>query len=181
MSPFTLQWRFDGAQMGARPGKVNRNLRARAIFESLPPRSPNPLGVFPERALTTPINPEEAVSGLFPEQPSPLNSWEISTASDECGRWGIATLIEIEIQNETHQTQVRLKFLAVPRIGEGIRLQGPDGEWASYDVLDLWYQRAEYGDVWVPYIHVRLTPPEDDFGAVLRPDFSQLPAAMEAE
>ena len=79
-------------------------------------------------------------------------------------------MIEIEVQNETHQSQVQLKFLAVPRIGEGIRLQEPDGTWASYDVLDLWYQRAVYGDVWVPFIHVRVTPVEQDFGAVLRPD-----------
>ena len=82
-------------------------------------------------------------------------------------------MIEIEVQNETHQSQVQLKFLAVPRIGEGIRLEEPDGTWASYDVLDLWYQRAVYGDVWVPYIHVRMTPAQDDFGAVLRPDFSK--------
>jgi hypothetical protein len=81
-------------------------------------------------------------------------------------------LIEIEVQNETHQSQVQLKFLAVPRIGEGLRLQEPDGTWASYDVLDLWYQKAVYGDVWVPFIHVRMTPTEEDFGAVLRPDFS---------
>jgi len=67
-------------------------------------------------------------------------------------------LIEIEVQNETNQSQERLRFAAVPRIGEGIRLQGPDGFWASYDVLDLWYQKAEYGDVWVPYLHVRMTP-----------------------
>jgi hypothetical protein len=83
-------------------------------------------------------------------------------------------LIEIEVQNETHQSQVQLKFLAVPRIGEGIRLEEPDGSWASYDVLDLWYQKAVYGDVWVPFIHVRMTPTEDDFGAVLRPDFSRV-------
>ena len=82
-------------------------------------------------------------------------------------------MIEIEVQNETHQSQVQLKFLAVPRIGEGIRLEEPDGTWASYDVLDLWFQRAVYGDVWVPYIHVRMTPAQDDFGAVLRPDFSK--------
>jgi hypothetical protein len=82
-------------------------------------------------------------------------------------------LIEIEVQNETHQSQVQLKFLAVPRIGEGIRLQEPDGTWASYDVLDLWYQKAQFGDVWVPYTHVRATPVEEDFGAVLRPDFGQ--------
>jgi hypothetical protein len=81
-------------------------------------------------------------------------------------------LIEIEVQNETHQSQVTLKFMAVPRIGEGLRLQEPDGSWASYDVLDLWYQKAVYGDVWVPFIHVRMTPTEEDFGAVLRPDFS---------
>jgi len=79
-------------------------------------------------------------------------------------------LIEIEVQNETHQTQDTLKFLAVPRIGEGIRLLEPDGLWASYDVLDLWYEKASYGDVWIPFIHVRQTPPETDYGAVLRPD-----------
>ena len=82
-------------------------------------------------------------------------------------------MIEIEVQNETNQSQVTLKFLAVPRIGEGLRLQEPDGTWASYDVMDLWYQKAVYGDVWVPLIHVRMTPTEDDFGAVLRPDFSR--------
>jgi len=67
-------------------------------------------------------------------------------------------VIEIEIQNETDQTQQTVRFAAVPRIGEGIRLRGPDGFWASYDVVDLWYQKADYGDVWVPYLHVRLTP-----------------------
>ncbi len=67
-------------------------------------------------------------------------------------------MIEIEVQNETTQTEQRLRFAAVPRIGEGIRLQDADGFWASYDVVDLWYQKAEYGDVWVPYLHVRLTP-----------------------
>lgn len=66
-------------------------------------------------------------------------------------------MIEIEIQNETTQTQERLRFAVVPRIGEGIRLRDPAGFWASYDVLDLWYQKAEYGDVWVPYLHVRKT------------------------
>lgn len=69
-------------------------------------------------------------------------------------------MIEIEVQNETCQTEQRLRFSAVPRIGEGIRLMGPDGFWASYDVLDLWYQKAEYGDVWVPYLHVRITEGE---------------------
>lgn len=69
-------------------------------------------------------------------------------------------MIEIEVQNETHQSQDRLRFAAVPRIGEGLRLREPDGMWASYDVLDVWYQKAEYGDVWVPFLHVRMTPGE---------------------
>ncbi|MCB2088863.1 MAG: hypothetical protein R3E18_13080 [Sphingomonadaceae bacterium] len=67
-------------------------------------------------------------------------------------------MIEVEIQNETHQTELRIKCMAVPRIGEGIRLREPDGFWASYDVLDVWYQQADYGKVWVPYLHVRMTP-----------------------
>ena len=69
-------------------------------------------------------------------------------------------MIEIEVQNETHQTQSRLRFAAVPRIGEGLRLREPNGIWASYDVIDVWYQKAEYGDVWIPYLHVRMTPGE---------------------
>ena len=69
-------------------------------------------------------------------------------------------MIEIEVQNETNQSQERLRFAAVPRIGEGIRLREPGGFWASYDVLDLWYQKAEYGDIWVPYLHVRKTAGE---------------------
>ncbi len=77
-------------------------------------------------------------------------------------------MIEIEVQNETHQTQARIRFAAVPRIGEGLRLREPDGMWASYDVLDVWYQKAEFGDVWMPYLHVRMTPgegviPEDTY------------------
>ncbi len=67
-------------------------------------------------------------------------------------------VIEIEVQNETHQSQERLRFASVPRIGEGLRLREPDGCWASYDVLDVWYQKAEFGDVWVPYLHVCMTP-----------------------
>jgi hypothetical protein len=67
------------------------------------------------------------------------------------------SLIEIEVQNETHQTQVGLRFASVPRIGEGLRLRQPDGYWASYDVIDVWYQKAEFGEIWVPYIHVRMT------------------------
>ena len=63
----------------------------------------------------------------------------------------------------------------VPRIGEGIRLLEPGGQWASYDVLDVWYQKAEYGDVWIPYMHVRQTPAEKDYGAVLRPDVDVYP------
>ncbi len=69
-------------------------------------------------------------------------------------------VIEIEIQNETRQSVLRLKVLVVPRIGEGLRLQEPDGRWASYDVLDVWYQKAEYGEVWVPYLHVRMSEGE---------------------
>ncbi len=74
------------------------------------------------------------------------------------------TVIDIEVQNETHQSQDRLRFAVMPRIGEGIRLREPNGFWASYDILDLWYQKAEYGDVWVPYIHVRITPGEMESG-----------------
>jgi len=67
-------------------------------------------------------------------------------------------VIEIEVQNETHQDVLRIKVMSVPRIGEGIRLLEPNGAWASYDVIDVWYQKAEYGEVWIPYIHVRVTP-----------------------
>ena len=70
-------------------------------------------------------------------------------------------MIEIEVQNETRQTQERLRFAVVPRIGEGLRLREPDGLWASYDVLDVWYQKADYGDLWLPYLHVKMTPGED--------------------
>ena len=73
-------------------------------------------------------------------------------------------VIEVEIQNETHQSVFRLKMIVVPRIGEGLRLQEPGGQWVSYDVLDVWYQKAEYGDVWVPYLHVRMT--EGDLRAI---------------
>lgn len=80
-------------------------------------------------------------------------------------------MIEIEVQNETHQTQERLRFAVVPRLGEGLRLLEPSGFWASYDVIDVWYQKAEYGDIWVPYIHVRITqtqqPAEPEFASVL--------------
>ena len=71
-------------------------------------------------------------------------------------------MIEIEVQNETHQTQERIRFAAVPRIGEGLRLREPDGLWASYDVLDVWYQKAEYGDIWMPYVHVCMTPSDPE-------------------
>lgn len=66
-------------------------------------------------------------------------------------------MIEIEVQNETTQSQDTLRFAVVPRIGEGIRLRDAQGYWTSFDVLDVWYQKAEYGDVWVPYLHVRKT------------------------
>jgi hypothetical protein len=70
-------------------------------------------------------------------------------------------LFEVEVQNETCQTQSTMKFMVLPRIGEGVQLLGPDGFWASYDVVDVWYQRAQYGDVWVPFLHVRKTPDGD--------------------
>jgi hypothetical protein len=70
-------------------------------------------------------------------------------------------LFEVEVQNETCQTQSTMKFMVLPRIGEGVQLLDPDGFWASYDVVDVWYQRAQYGDVWVPYLHVRKTPDSD--------------------
>ncbi|WP_082553547.1 hypothetical protein [Altererythrobacter sp. Root672] len=85
-------------------------------------------------------------------------------------------MIEIEVQNETHQSQERLRFAAVPRIGEGIRLREPDGFWASYDVVDLWYQKAEFGDVWIPYLHVRLTPAP----AAAEPEPVEVPAQGQA-
>lgn len=69
-------------------------------------------------------------------------------------------MIEIEVQNETHQSQHRLRFAAVPRIGEGLRLREKSGMWASYDVLDVWYQKADFGDVWIPFVHVRMTAGE---------------------
>ena len=75
-------------------------------------------------------------------------------------RPGTNAVIEIEVQNETHQTQSRMRFAAVPRIGEGLRLREPDGMWASYDVVDVWYQKAEFGDIWIPYLHIRTTPVE---------------------
>ena len=64
-------------------------------------------------------------------------------------------MYEIEVQNESDQTQRTLRFIAVPRIGEGVRLLDADGLWSSHDVIDVWYQRSPYGDIWVPYIHVR--------------------------
>lgn len=82
-------------------------------------------------------------------------------------------MIEIQIQNETHQSEHTIRFAAVPRIGEGIRLREPDGCWASYDVLDLWYQKADFGDVWVPYLHVCMTPA--DKAALAAPAPAQRP------
>ncbi|MEP7351429.1 MAG: hypothetical protein ABI668_15980 [Sphingorhabdus sp.] len=73
-------------------------------------------------------------------------------------------MIEIEVQNETYQSQDKLRFAVVPRIGEGIRLMEPGGFWASFDVLDVWYQKAEFGDVWIPFLHVRKTASESDAG-----------------
>src|SRR5690606_19540270 len=76
------------------------------------------------------------------------------------------TVIEIEVQNETNQSQERLRFAVVPRIGEGLRLLGPDGMWASFDVIDVWYQKADFGDLWVPFLHVCMTPGEASDGNV---------------
>ena len=67
-------------------------------------------------------------------------------------------MIEVEVQNESDQTEKKLKFVTVPRIGEGVRLVDDHGFKASYDVLDVWYQEAAFGGVWIPYIHVRKTP-----------------------
>jgi hypothetical protein len=84
-------------------------------------------------------------------------------------------VIEVEVQNETHQSQQRMRFAAVPRIGEGIRLLEPSGFWVSYDVVDVWYQKAQYGDVWEPFLHVRVTPAElEALGAQASPPVSPL-------
>ena len=82
-------------------------------------------------------------------------------------------MIEVEIQNETRQSQERLRFAVLPRIGEGLRLREPDGFWASYDILDLWYQKADYGEVWVPYLHVCMTPGERERQSVPAPAIAQ--------
>ena len=71
------------------------------------------------------------------------------------GNWH---LIEVEVQNETYQTQEVVRFTVVPRIGEGIQLPDGAGFSVSFDVVDVWYQKSAYGDVWVPYVHVRETP-----------------------
>jgi len=84
-------------------------------------------------------------------------------------------VIEVEVQNETHQTQDRLRFASVPRIGEGIRLREPDGCWASYDVIDVWYQKAEFGDVWMPYLHVCITPDEQPAAPAPAPGNATVP------
>ena len=88
-------------------------------------------------------------------------------------------MIDIEIQNETQQTELRI--MAVPRIGEGIRLKEPSGAWASYDVLDVWYQKADYGEVWVPYLHVRATPAEGGFSPLPGPEAAKLDQSMPIE
>lgn len=71
-------------------------------------------------------------------------------------------MIEVEVQNETYQTQQVVRFAAVPRIGEGIHLLDQSGFSACFDVVDVWYQKASYGDVWIPFIHVRKTPATPD-------------------
>ena len=71
-------------------------------------------------------------------------------------------MIEVEVQNETYQTQQVVRFAAVPRIGEGIHLLDESGFSSCFDVVDVWYQKASYGDVWIPFIHVRKTPAATD-------------------
>ena len=64
-------------------------------------------------------------------------------------------MIAVQVQNETYQAEETLQFVVVPRIGEGVHLLDEEGKWASFDVVDVWYQKAPWGDVWVPYLHVR--------------------------
>ena len=64
-------------------------------------------------------------------------------------------MIAVQVQNETFQTEQTLQFVALPRIGEGLHLLDDGGQWASFDVVDVWYQKAGWGDVWIPYLHVR--------------------------
>ena len=87
-------------------------------------------------------------------------------------------MYEIEVQNESDQTERTLRFVAVPRIGEGVRLQDADGRWDSYDVVDVWYQRSPLGDIWVPYIHVRRSGESEDSvpAAAPQPDIGELAA-----
>ena len=94
--------------------------------------------------------------------------WTRQSRSHRCNLGGLV-LIEVEVQNETYQTQHVIRFAAVPRIGEGIHLLDQAGFSACFDVVDVWYQKASYGDLWIPYIHVRKTPaisasPEDTLG-----------------
>ena len=96
-------------------------------------------------------------SSLKRSQQVAVTKWHFANPTLQRGR---AIVIEIEVQNETHQDVHRIKAMCVPRIGEGIRLKEPNGQWASYDILDVWYQQAEFGEIWVPYIHVRMTPEE---------------------
>lgn len=66
-------------------------------------------------------------------------------------------MVEVEVQNESDQTQLKIRFATIPRIGEGVRLTDAAGFRSSFDVLDVWYQEAETGGVWLPYIHVKKT------------------------
>jgi hypothetical protein len=85
-------------------------------------------------------------------------------------------VFEVEVQNESAQTQSTLRFVGVPRIGEGVRLLDFDGLWGSYDVVDVWYQRSPLGDIWVPYIHVRRSGESEDSvpAAAPQPDIGEL-------
>ena len=86
-------------------------------------------------------------------------------------------MIEVEVQNETYQTQQVVRFAAVPRIGEGIHLTDEAGFSACFDVVDVWYQKASYGDVWIPYIHVCKTPGESDARSMPLPNMIHVPSA----
>lgn len=92
-------------------------------------------------------------------------------------------MIEIEVQNETTQTQSTVRFATVPRTGEGVHLKDEAGFWCSYDVVDVWYQKAAYGDVWIPYLHVRQTPHASGAGDAANdaaPDAPQPPSDSQA-
>ncbi|MBO9518837.1 MAG: hypothetical protein J7493_12285 [Porphyrobacter sp.] len=40
----------------------------------------------------------------------------------------------------------------------------------------MWYQKAEFGDVWIPYLHVRLTPAQSAAEPEPVPTLAEVPA-----